>query len=104
MKKYLKILLITLSIQIGCWIAGILFGQLPAAVASKAAFLIVLGFPISFVADVILAVKWGDKIREKLIYILLMPTNYTWILTLWILYMIMKKGLEILNSLPANFG
>ncbi len=85
MKKYFKILIITLTIQLG----GILLKMIAFNLGIESNTLLNIGnicvlFSIlmSFIVDIILAIRWGTNIRQKLVYIFLMPTNYFWLVYL----------------------
>lgn len=62
MKKYLKILIITLGIQLGCWVLGATIANIPLAedvLGAVGVIIFLLGFPISIVVDIVLATSWG---------------------------------------------
>lgn len=85
MKKYLKILLITLAIQLGGIFVGLFLSYLGSSMGflNRLGTIILLGcVPVVIMVDIILAIRWGTNIKQKLIYIFLMPTNYLWIVYL----------------------
>lgn len=102
MRNYLKIFLITITIQI----AAIALGGLFLAFNSRRGYsalpiLIIVGYVISLATDIYLAVKINTAWYKKLIYIFLMPTNYTPIGLLWFAMYCLGKFFEML---PANLG
>lgn len=107
MNKYLKILIITTGIQLGSVALGMILANLseePGSLSAIGTVLFLFGFLISIVADIVLAIKWGTNTKEKLIYIFLMPTNYTWIVYVLFAFWYVGQWLDILNDLPDNFG
>lgn len=79
MKTYFKILFITMMVQLGGFMIYLIFINMAPAgsVLSEAGFWIFLaGFPIAIIVDIVLAIRWGKDLKQKLIYIFLMPTNY----------------------------
>lgn len=107
MKKYIKILVITLGIQLGCVVIGMLLTNMPGlreSLAPVGAVLMLVCFPVSIVVDIVLAIKWGDSIPKKLIYIFFMPTNYTWLMFLLFALWHMGQWMDILSNLSPNFG
>ncbi len=87
MKTYIKILLITLGIQIGYFaIEWILINVMDVKNGFDIGFVLI--FPISIIVDIILSIKWGRTLKEKLLCIFLMPTNYTffvvWAIAMWL--------------------
>ena len=80
MKRYIKILMITLGIQLGSLIIAMLLAnmfRMQGNLALLGTVLLLISFPISIVVDIVLSIKWGASLAEKLIYIFFMPTNYT---------------------------
>ena len=79
MKTYLKILFITMMIQLGGFVINfILSNMAPTAspLADSGFWIFLAGFPIAIIVDIVLAIRWGKDLKQKLIYIFLMPTNY----------------------------
>lgn len=101
MKTYFKILLHTITIQI----VAILLGFVLKAVTEQSyrAFMVslMIGYVISLATDIFMAVKSGDAWYKKLVYIVLMPTNYTPIGLLWFAMYCFAKFFEML---PDNLG
>ena len=101
MKTYLKILLQTITIQI----VAILLGFVLKIVTERGYYAFVaslmIGYVISLVTDIFMAVKSGDVWYKKLGYIVLMPTNYTPIGLLWFAMYCFAKFFEML---PDNLG
>ena len=98
MKNYLKILLITLGMQIG-WIAlGMLLAKIPGMLPGIFSEIMIYGFflvlLLSIGVDIVLSIKWGKSIKEKLLCIFLMPTNYTWALIIWLVIWYFTKLME----------
>ena len=101
MKRYLKIFVITIAMQI----MGIALGLLLAFTLEQGyrAFLIliVIGYITSLSMDLYFSVKSDAIWYKKLIYIFLMPTNYTPVVLPWIAVYIFAKFFEML---PRNLG
>ncbi|MBE5929652.1 MAG: hypothetical protein E7268_01160 [Lachnospiraceae bacterium] len=79
MKSYLKILMITMAIQLGCFgINVLLVNTMPmeSPLSDLGIWIFLAGFPIALIVDIVLAIRWGESLKQKLIYIFLMPTNY----------------------------
>lgn len=107
MKKYLKILMITLGIQLGFLAIAILLANMPGMqepLEPLGTVLLLISFPISIVVDIVLSMKWGENIAKKLIYIFLMPTNYTLLIFILFAFHIIGQWMEILYNLSPNFG
>ena len=79
MKSYLKILFITMLIQMVCfWVNVFWSNMIPneSPLSGMGIWIFLAGFPIALVVDIVLAIRWGKDWKQKLIYIFLMPTNY----------------------------
>lgn len=79
MKTYFRILFITMLIQLAGF--GILFifnNVTPTgSILSDVGFWIFLAsFSIAIIVDIVLAIRWGENLKHKLVCIFLMPTNY----------------------------
>ena len=79
MKTYFRIVFITMMIQFAGF--GILFicnSMTPTrSVLSDVGFWTFLAsFPIAIIVDIVLAIRWGENLKHKLVCIFLMPTNY----------------------------
>lgn len=79
MRNYFKILFITMMIQLAGFGMVFLFSNI-APTASQLPdvgfWIFIASFPIAIIVDIVLALRWGKDWKQKLIYILLMPTNY----------------------------
>ncbi len=107
MKNYLKILGITAGIQIASYLVAVLFAEMPIGLEDSSLIgvkIFLTGYVVSTVVDIVLAVKWGKNIWQRLIYIFLMPTNYLLFLVLTFIMWHMVQWLEVLKSIPPNFG
>lgn len=99
--------MITLGIQLGSLAVGMLLANMPGMqgnLAPLGTVLLLISFPISIVVDVVLSIKWGADIAKKLIYIFLMPTNYTLLIVILWAFRVIGQWMEILYKLPPNFG
>ncbi len=79
MNKFFKILMITMLIQLGCFgINVLLVNMVPieSPLSDFGIWIFIAGFPIALIVDIVLAIRWGENLKQKLIYIFLMPTNY----------------------------
>lgn len=39
-------------------------------------WIFIASFLIAIIVDIVLALRWGENLKQKLVYIFLMPTNY----------------------------
>lgn len=79
MKSYFKILMITMAIQLGCFGINVLHVNMvpiESPLSDLGIWIFLAGFPIAIIVDIVLAIRWGESLKQKLIYIFLMPTNY----------------------------
>lgn len=107
MKRYIKILMITLGIQLGSLIIAMLLAnmfRMQGNLALLGTVLLLISFPISIVVDIVLSIKWGASLAEKLIYIFFMPTNYTLFIFILFAFQVIRQWMEILYNLSPNFG
>lgn len=98
MKNYLKIFLITIAIQIAAVALGFVLSFASERDYSALTVLIIIGYVISLVTNICLAVKSDVVWYKKLIYIFLMPTNYTPVGLLWYAMYCFGKFFEILSA------
>ena len=103
MKKYFKIFLTTLSIQlagfIGLEIIDSVFKRGIPAVGWLCICLVV-----STLVGLIAPLITFRKISSKILAILLLPTNYTIIIIVFILRSVVINILKGIENLPPNFG
>lgn len=107
MKAYLKILAITASIQLlGFLIAYGVDFLLKSAANSTIfpIFIIIIAVLSSLILGIVLPIRWCNNRLYKIVTILLLPTNYTWIFIIFGVIKIVKSILDILESIPPNFG
>ncbi len=107
MKRYIKILMITLGIQLGSLIIAMLLAnmfRMQGNLALLGTVLLLISFPISIVVDIVLSIKWGASLAEKLIYIFFMPTNYALFIFILFAFQVIRQWMEILYNLSPNFG
>lgn len=79
MNKFFKILMITMLIQLGCFGLNVLLVNMvpiESPLSDLGIWIFLAGFPIALIVDIVLAIRWGENLKQKLIYIFLMPTNY----------------------------
>lgn len=107
MKAYFKILEVTLAIQImghglTYWCDDLLSRSGTGTVAP----VFVGGFflLLSMIVGLILAVRWYGSWKNRLLTILLLPTNYTWLLYVIAVVKLIGGILDILEDIPPNFG
>jgi len=101
MKNYLRILLITLAIQLGgLAVSNILYDLSGGDIilSNVSDIIIVLCIFASIIVDIILAIRWGTSIGKKLVYIFLMPTNYLWLAWLIWVYWYFFQWLGMLRE------
>ena len=102
MKKYIKIFFITLSIQIVGYLLSVLLNEVTVGSNLKSDITIlpvILGVVVALVVDIILAIRWGNSIKAKLVYIFLMPTNYFWLVFLLWAISHVKQWADILLNI-----
>ena len=101
MKNYLKILLITLAIQLGGLAVSSMLYDLSGGdiiLSDVGDIIVVLCIIASIIVDIILAIRWGTSIGQKLVYIFLMPTNYLWLAWLIWVYWYFFQWFEMLRE------
>lgn len=59
---------------------------------------------LSMTVGLILAVRWYGSWENRLLTILLLPTNYTWLLYVIAAIKLIAGILDILEDIPQNFG
>lgn len=101
MKVYFKILGITLVIQLLGFALGLIAINLTTY---SGVTIFVIGCISSIVVDIVLSIRWGSNIWNKLTCIFFMPTNYTLIIALGLAVSYIGKWLDVLTDLPPNFG
>ena len=101
MKVYFKILGITLVIQLLGFALGLIAINLTTY---SGVTIFVIGCISSIVVDIVLSIRWGSNIWNKLTCIFFMPTNYTLIIALGFAVAYIGKWLDVLTDLPPNFG
>lgn len=102
MKNYFKILFITLAIQLFGVMVGLLLSEIQSGVGilNGLGTIFLLGcVPAAIIVDIVLAIRWGTNIKQKLIYIFLMPTNYLWLVfVLWMVWHI-RQWIDVLTNI-----
>lgn len=101
MKIYLKILMSTIAIQVVVTALCFALFFLPESGRRAIPVLIAVGYMISLVTDIYMAVRSDSIWYKKLMYIFLMPTNYTPVGLLWAAMYLFGKFFEML---PGNLG
>ena len=106
LKLFLRLLLLTISIQIIGFVIAFCVDQL--LVFEHAT---ILPFYIgsifvaaSIAADIIIVMRKKISVKEKLVCILCMPTNYVWVLIGALVYLFVKILFNIATETPPNFG
>lgn len=102
MKKYIKIFVITLLIQIAGYLISILLHEVTGGSNSQVDITIlpiILGVIAAFVVDIILAIRWGNSVSKKLVYIFLMPTNYLWVVFILFAINHVKQWVDIFSNI-----
>lgn len=59
---------------------------------------------LSMIVGLILSLKWCGSWKKKILTILLLPTNFTWILFIIAAIRLVGGILDILENIPSNFG
>ena len=105
-KTYFKILAVTAGVQF----AGLLLLRLTDAMLSGGGSTI---FPfwvlaacilVSTVLGIVLPLRWCNSRGQKVATVLLLPTNYTWIVIAIAVVKFVRDILQILGGIPDNFG
>lgn len=107
MKIYLKILSITAGLQLAGFILMYVVDYFVKPMKESTIFPIYIGVVfmiISVILGVLLPIKWYEKKWKKICGIMLLPTNYTWIVIAISLVKVVENLLNILFNLPDNFG
>lgn len=107
MKTYFKILAITAGIQLGGFgLTYLLDALLAGGGTSTLAPLFVGGLALlgSMAAGIVLPIKWCKGLRQKLLTILLLPTNYTWLILAVAVVRFVLGLLEVLEGIGSSFG
>lgn len=107
MKTYFKILAITAGLQLGGFgLTYLLDAYLAGGQTSTLAPLFVGGLFLlaSTAVGIFLPIKWCHGFRQKLLTILLLPTNYTWLILAAAVVRFVLGLLEILEGISRNFG
>ncbi len=79
MKTYFRILFITMMIQFGGFGILFIFNNMMSAgnlLGDVGFWIFLASFPIAIIVDIVLAIRWGENLKHKLVCIFLMPTNY----------------------------
>ena len=79
MKNYFKILFITMMIQLAGFGILFIFNNMMSAgnlLGDVGFWIFLASFPIAIIVDIVLAIRWGENLKHKLVCIFLMPTNY----------------------------
>lgn len=107
MKKYMQILCVTASIQITGFLMMWFCDSLLFYVKSSSVFpvlIFTIGIVISTIIGITMAIKRGKTLKQKLLMIFLMPTNYTWLVCMFAFVSIVKSIINIITNLSHNFG
>lgn len=107
MKTYLKILAITATIQIAGFALTFFIDNMLIEQGRSTIIPIFIGgfcLVISIVLGIVLPIKWCSSKSHKMMTIVFLPTNYTWLLIAVAVAKLVGNILDILDSIPANFG
>ena len=107
MKTYFKIFAVTIAVQmISFTLTYVTDEFLRRQKASTVLHVAVLlsGVLISTILEIILPVVFGKTLKQKLLTIFLLPTNYVWLLIIFMVVYFYHHIVEILTHIPANFG
>lgn len=106
LRNFTKISIIAFGIQIIGYVFTYFFDEFIVKENSStiAPVYILLGSTIlSMIIGIFLALKWCDS-KFKLITILLLPTNYIWLLVMFMIIEFVKAILLIIENIPDNYG
>ena len=93
--------MITLAIQLGGIVLKLLLSNLGRGVDTLSGLgniIVLLCVFVAIIVDIILAIRWGTSIKEKLVYIFLMPTNYFWLIYLLWAFWYIGQWIEMIKS------
>lgn len=96
-KYYLKILFGTSLIQLIAIILGLFLIFISGENSRVSLIIWFLGYFISLVFDIIMAIRSTASIRKKLAFIFLMPTNYSPLALLWVAIMVFAEFFRMLS-------
>jgi uncharacterized membrane protein YdjX (TVP38/TMEM64 family) len=101
MKEYLKVLLITLSLQITGFIS---MKVLSEKFHSDISFMVfAISIIVSTFIGIIMPIVICKSLKSKLLTIFLLPTNYTWLLAIVVVILFVSSVLDVLQNFPKNF-
>lgn len=107
LKTFVKILIITVLMQSLTLAITVTVDKAMATYDKSSVVSVVLmlaGIMISTPIGIILPIKWCNTKQAKLLVILLLPTNYTWLILLLIFVKMLSVIYDIINNIPPNFG
>lgn len=107
MKNYIKILFITFGIQIAGYICMNLtdyFFRTFSICTVASVYVLGIFIASSMILSIFLSMKWQKTNLAKFVSVILMPTNYTWLIIAIIAVNFLNRILEIMQNLPPNFG
>lgn len=107
MKTYFKILGITLGIQLFGFILAYLVDHVFLTNGSDSMLPFIIGglfLLVSSILGILLPIIWCDSLKHKIVSIVLMPTNYTWLLLIILVVTFVMKIVQIFKNVPSNFG
>jgi len=102
MKNYIKIFIITLMIQLfgvvvkflltNLWVESDILLDLGTAI-------LLLSVVAAIIVDIVLAIRWGRSIKQKLVYIFFMPTNYLWLIYLIWAFWYIGQWIDMISNI-----
>ena len=101
MRNYLKILAVTLTIQIIMVVIGLLLWRILKLGSHLMVIFLFWGYFFSLIVDVYMSVKMGATIYKKLIYIFFMLSNYTPLILFWVA---IQMSIKFFEMLPKDLG
>lgn len=107
MKIYFKILLITGGIQVATFIISRIIDKLSIGGGENfisSVGVIIVGILVSTILGIILPLRWYHTKKGKILGIVLLLTNYTWLILAVSVFTFVKLLLDILRHIPDNFG
>lgn len=96
MKKYLKILGITASIQLAGFILMCVLESENFSLGMFPVHIFLASIVVSTLLGIILPICWFKSKGKKLAGIFLLPTNYTWLVVIVVCKIVVMKAFEIL--------
>ncbi|MBE5876473.1 MAG: hypothetical protein E7290_06255 [Lachnospiraceae bacterium] len=61
--------------------------------------ILLLSVVAAIIVDIVLAIRWGRSIKQKLVYIFFMPTNYLWLIYLIWAFWYIGQWIDMISNI-----